>query len=56
MNLNEDDAFALCKNLIDQTRRFNGEFVMLWHNAILAPERGNYHPKLYRRLLAELGQ
>ena len=54
MNLNEDEAFAVCKGLIDQTRRFNGEFVMLWHNTVLAPERGNYHPKLYRRLLDEL--
>lgn len=54
MNLNEDGAFDYCKVLINQTRKHNGEFVMLWHNTIIAPERGNYHPRLYQRLLREL--
>ena len=53
MNLGEEEAFDYCKKLIDQTRKYNGEFVMLWHNTMFFPVAGNYHPKLYRRLLRE---
>jgi len=54
MNLSEDEAFHCCNRLIDQTRKYKGEFVMLWHNNRLANELSNYHPRLYRRLLNEL--
>jgi hypothetical protein len=54
MNLNEEDAFSYCKKLIDQTRKHQGEFVMLWHNTMFVPEQNNYHPKLYQKLLHEL--
>lgn len=51
MGLSEEDAFACCRQLMDQTRKHRGEFVMLWHNTSFAPAQGNYHPRLYRRLL-----
>lgn len=54
MNLEEDEAFEYCRRLIAQTRKHNGEFVMLWHNDRLARGSNNYHPRLYRRLLDEL--
>jgi hypothetical protein len=54
MNLNEEEAFSYYRNLIDQTRKYGGEFVMLWHNTTFVPEQSNYHPKLYQKLLQEL--
>lgn len=54
MGLNEDEAFEYCQKLISQTRRYNGEFVVLWHNGKFADRTGNYHLRLYRRLLDEL--
>jgi hypothetical protein len=54
MALNENSAFQYCKQLIDETRKHAGEFVMLWHSHLLAPGPDNYHPQLYRRLLTEL--
>jgi hypothetical protein len=54
MNLNEEEALSYCQKLIEQTRKHDGEFVMLWHNTIFVPEPGNYHPRLYPRLLDEL--
>lgn len=50
MNLDENEAFEYCQKLISQTRRYNGEFVVLWHNDQFADRTGNYHPRLYRRL------
>jgi len=54
MGLNEEEAFEYCQELISQTRRYNGEFVALWHNSQFTDRTGNYHPRLYRRLLDEL--
>lgn len=54
MNLKEDAAFSYCQKLINQTRKHNGEFVMLWHNTMFVAGQSNYHPKLYRQLLHEL--
>ncbi len=54
MYFEEDKAFEYCQRLIAQTRKHNGEFVMLWHNDILARWYKNYHPRLYRRVLEEL--
>ncbi len=53
--MQEDDAFEHCVPLISETRNHNGELVMLWHIEEFVPRTGNYHPRLYRRLLAELG-
>lgn len=54
MNLNEEEAFSYCKKLINQTRKHDGEFVMLWHNTMFVPEQSNYHPRLYQKLFAWL--
>lgn len=54
MHFEEDEAFEYCRRLIAQTRKHNGEFLMLWHNDRLASRPNNYHPRLYRRLLEEL--
>jgi hypothetical protein len=54
MNCEEDEAFEYCRRLIAQTRKHNGEFVMLWHNDRLARGSNSYHPRLYRKLLEEL--
>ncbi len=56
MGLDEEEAFHCCRGLIEQTRRHRGEFVALWHNNALAEVPGNYHPRLYRRVLAEIDQ
>jgi hypothetical protein len=53
MNLREEEAFNYCVRLISQTYKHNGEFVMLWHNTMFVPGPGNYHIRLYRRLLNE---
>ena len=55
LGLDEEAAFEYCRRLINRTREHDGEFVMLWHNPMLAPEHGGYHPRLYRRLLHLLG-
>jgi hypothetical protein len=54
MNLSQQQAFEYCDGLIKQTRKYNGQFVMLWHNTMLTEGMGGYHPMLYRQLLAEL--
>lgn len=54
MNFDEDEAFEYCQRLMTQTRRHKGEFVILWHNDIFARKLNNYHPQLYRKVLAEL--
>jgi len=54
MNFNEDEAFEYCKRLIEQTRKNNGEFVMLWHNVGFAWDHQGYHSRIYKRLLDEL--
>ena len=53
MNLDEEHAFAYCKDLIDQTRKHKGEFVMLWHRTMFVPGQSDYHLKLYQQLLHE---
>lgn len=54
MGLGEEDAYQYCAGLLKETRRHGGEFVTLWHNTTLVPGRGNYHPRLYRRLLGAI--
>lgn len=50
MNLNEQEAYRYCQKLIDQTRKHNGEYVILWHNTTFVPEPNNYHLRLYQKL------
>jgi hypothetical protein len=52
MNLSEEHALSYCKKLMDETRKHNGEFVILWHSNALNGDRKNYHGRLYRKLLA----
>ena len=54
MRLDEQEAFDYCVGLIQQARKHNGEVVLLWHNHELVSRPGNYHPRLYRRLLDAL--
>jgi hypothetical protein len=54
MALGEEAAFDYSRRLIRQTAKHKGQFVMLWHNDRFAQRPGNYHPRLYRRLLEEL--
>jgi hypothetical protein len=54
MNCDEEQAFIYSKKIIDQVRRHNGELVLLWHNSILISAPGNYHLKLYQKILDEL--
>jgi hypothetical protein len=54
MNLDETQALTYCKELIDQTRKYNGEFVVLWHNTAFVKAWDNYHTQLYPKLLSEL--
>jgi hypothetical protein len=56
MNLDAEHALYYCTELIEQTRKHNGEFVMLWHNTMLAHSPCNYHPELYQQLLNQLGE
>jgi len=51
MDLDETEAFDYCSALIRETWKYNGEFVMLWHNYSLAAGPHNYHTRLYPRLL-----
>ena len=56
MNLDEEAAFQHVRKLADATFRHQGEFVMLWHNNVLAATAPDYHLRLYPRVLRYLGQ
>lgn len=51
MNLGEEAAFDHVCKLADATFRHQGEFVVLWHNTVLAPTDPGYHRRLYPRVL-----
>ena len=52
MGLTYEDALATCINLIDTTREFNGELVLLFHNPIWSED--SYYGKLYERIIEYL--
>ncbi len=54
MKLEEDDLFEYCQRLIEQTRKYEGDFTMLWHNDAFARRANNHHPRLHLRLLKEI--
>ncbi len=54
MNLNEEEAFYLCQQLIDKTRLSHGSLTLLWHNSIFA--QTGYHKTLYSSILDYLRQ
>lgn len=49
MNLNEENAYNLCKKIIDEVFTFNGEIDILFHNSSFIS--GLYHSNLYLRIL-----
>lgn len=52
MNLGEDEAFSLCRAIVEKVATFGGVLVINWHDRSLAPERlwGDF----YCRLLEEI--
>jgi len=54
MNLSEEEALHYSLKLIDTTRHYSGELVLLWHNHIFNPT--TYHSSLYPKLLKYLCQ
>ncbi len=52
MGLVYEDALSICRQLIDVTREFNGELVLLFHNPIWSED--NYYGKLYEDILEYL--
>ncbi len=51
MGLDFEDAYRYCLTLTEQTKRFNGELVLLWHNTSVIENPGNWQRKLYQKLL-----
>ena len=49
MHLTEDEAFALCRQLIAQVRTYHGDLCLLWHNSSFASS--TYHTSLYPKIL-----
>lgn len=49
MGLNYDKALEVCKKLINETYKYNGELVLLFHNPIWS--ENNYYGQLYEELL-----
>jgi hypothetical protein len=54
MHLDSAGAEDYALQLLRETRKHDGEFVMLWHNVSFAPAADNYLPGLYRRLVEHL--
>ena len=55
MNLDENQALQYCRQLIEQTQKYKGEFVILWHNSAPVKMDSKLHLKLYRQILTEAG-
>ncbi len=54
MGLNQEDAFTVCKTLIDKSWQMGGEPNLLWHNSNFGEE--SYHRTLYPDLLEYIQQ
>ncbi|MBQ7210400.1 MAG: hypothetical protein IJS05_05850 [Paludibacteraceae bacterium] len=52
MQLDEDEAFYTCQQLIEKTATHNGTLTLLFHNQLLTPQ--SYHRRLYTEILKEL--
>lgn len=52
MGLDYEEALSYCRLLLQQTRQYGGEIVLLWHNTSFAT--GGYHKQLYTHLLNDL--
>lgn len=47
-----DQAFEVCRSVIETIEKYNGELVLLWHNSIFAEQ--NYHKDLYMKVINSL--
>ena len=52
MNLSYSQALSYAKELIHQTKLYNGDLCLLWHNTRFSPY--NYHYKLYSTIIDSL--
>jgi hypothetical protein len=52
MDLSEQEAFVLCRNILEDVSVFGGALVVNWHDRSLAPERlwGDFYLKLLREI------
>ena len=51
MNLNEKEAFSVICKMLETTREYHGEAVLLWHNTAVAERDDSYQRRLYKRTL-----
>ena len=52
LELNIDESMEKAKNLIDEVKKVNGTFILLWHNETLSDEkRWTGWKNLYRQIL-----
>lgn len=49
MQLNEDEAYFLCEQLLTKVKMHHGDLCLLWHNHIF--NKNTYHKALYTKLL-----
>lgn len=49
MNLSDDEAFDLCRRLINTVRKYRGDLCLLWHNSSFTPD--TYHKALYEKII-----
>ncbi|NQU41024.1 MAG: hypothetical protein HQ523_13820 [Lentisphaerae bacterium] len=54
MGLDLPGAEAYALGLLRETRKYGGEYVVLWHNSSFEKAEDNYLPALYRRLIDHL--
>ena len=49
MQLNEDEAYFLCEQLLTKVKMHHGDLCLLWHNHIF--NKNTYHKALYTKVL-----
>jgi len=54
MYMNAFDAYQYCVRLADCVEKYNGDFILLWHNTMMEKSAKLYHRKLYHDLLLYL--
>lgn len=54
MDLNENEAESIVKEMLDITKQFHGEAVILWHNSTLVDSEESYQRRLYEKTLEVL--
>lgn len=51
MHLSIDEAYKYLCRLIEQTQKYGGELTLLWHNTSVEKNNGEYHRKLYTKII-----